>query len=183
MRAVKEGIFGHTLPFEGKVPSLSGGVFVAPGALVMGEVSLAEGVSVWYNAVLRGDISRISVGRYSNIQDLCLLHVDRDQPCTVGDFVVVGHMAILHGCSVGNSCLIGMGSRLLSGSIVGDGCIIAAGAVVLEGTRIPPNSLAAGIPAKVIRRVEDTEVKAITEWAQRYYELSQRHLASLRKVK
>ncbi len=174
----RKNIFGELLKFADTIPSVHSSCFIASGARIIGEVQLEEGVSVWFNSVLRGDISRIVVGRFTNIQDLCLLHVDRGQPCEVGEYVVVGHMAILHACSVGNSCLIGMGARILSGAKIGDGCIIAAQAVVLEGKEIPPNTLVAGVPAKVIRSVSPEEVQGIKDWAIRYNELAQLYLTS-----
>ncbi len=170
---------GQILAFEDATPRAHSSVLIADGARVIGDVTLAEGVSVWYNAVLRGDICGIRVGKFTNIQDLCLVHVDRDQPCTIGEYVVVGHSAILHACTVENSCLIGMGAKVLSGAIIGDGSIIAAGAVVLEETVIPPRSLAVGIPAKVLRNVTDEEVTDIKEWALRYNELASRHIRSV----
>jgi len=178
----KKNVSGELLEFAGTFPNIHSSCFIASGARLIGNVHLGEGVSVWFNSVLRGDISRIHVGRFTNIQDLCLLHVDREQPCEVGEYCVVGHMAILHACSVGNYCLIGMGARILSGATVGDGCIVAAGAVVLEGKEIPPNTLVAGVPAKLIRSVSKKEVDGIKDWARRYNELAQQYLNSPQEV-
>jgi carbonic anhydrase/acetyltransferase-like protein (isoleucine patch superfamily) len=129
--------------------------FIASSADVMGDVSLGEDVSVWYHAVLRGDIGPIVVGARSNIQDLTMVHVDEGVPCTIGADVGVGHRCVLHGCKVEDGCLVGMGSVLLNGVHVGAGSVIGAGAVVPEGMRIPPGSLVLGVPAKVIRPVDD----------------------------
>jgi carbonic anhydrase/acetyltransferase-like protein (isoleucine patch superfamily) len=129
--------------------------FVASSADVMGDVSLGEDASVWYHAVLRGDIGPIVVGPRTNIQDLTMVHVDEGVPCTIGADVGVGHRCVLHGCTIEDGCLIGMGSVLLNSVHVGAGSVIGAGAVVPEGMRIPPGSLVLGVPAKVVRPVDD----------------------------
>jgi len=134
-------------------------VFIAPTAAVMGDVDLAEDASIWYQAVLRGDIAPIRIGARSNIQDLTMVHVDAGAPCTIGADVTVGHGCILHGCTVEDECLIGMGSILLNGVRVGTGSIIGAGALVTEGREIPPGSLVMGVPAKVVRPI-DKELRA-----------------------
>jgi carbonic anhydrase/acetyltransferase-like protein (isoleucine patch superfamily) len=129
--------------------------FIASSADVMGDVSLGEDASVWYHAVLRGDISPIVVGARSNIQDLTMIHVDEGVPCIIGADVGVGHRCVLHGCTIEDGCLIGMGAVLLNNVHVGAGSVIGAGAVVPEGVRIPPGSLVMGVPAKVVRPVDD----------------------------
>jgi carbonic anhydrase/acetyltransferase-like protein (isoleucine patch superfamily) len=129
--------------------------FIAPGAVVLGEVTLAARSSVWYGAVLRGDMAPIIVGEATNLQDGTIVHVDEGTPTRIGARVGVGHRAILHGCTVEDDCLIGMGSILLNGVHVGTGSVVAAGAVVPEGTRVPPGSLVVGIPARVARPVDD----------------------------
>ena len=126
-------------------------VFIARGAIVLGEVQLGKDASVWYNAVIRGDVERISIGEATNIQDLSMIHADPGYPCVVGSRVTVGHRVILHGCTVEDDCLIGMGAILLNGVRVGKGSIIGAGAVLLEGTEVPPGSLVVGIPGRVVR--------------------------------
>jgi carbonic anhydrase/acetyltransferase-like protein (isoleucine patch superfamily) len=131
--------------------------YIAPGADVMGDVRLAAEASVWYQCVLRGDMAPISVGARSNIQDLTMVHVDEDVPCVIGAGVGVGHRCILHGCTIEDDCLIGMGSILLNGVHVGTGSVIGAGAVVPEGMDIPPGSLVMGVPAR-IRRPVDAEL-------------------------
>lgn len=124
---------------------------MAPGAWLVGDVVLGDRVSIWYNAVLRGDLERVEVGAGSNVQDNCTLHVDDGEPCVVGRDVVVGHAAVLHGCTVGDRCLIGMSATLLNGVVVGEGSVVAAGSVVPPGRRVPSGSLVMGVGA---RRVE-----------------------------
>ena len=168
----------NIVAFGGHEPELDEPSFAAPGAWIIGEVQLASHASVWFGSILRGDINRISVGAFSNIQDLCVMHVAHDLPCTVGEYVTVGHNAVLHGCAVGRECLIGMGARVLDGAVVGDGSIIAAGAPVLEGMEIPPGTLAAGVPAKVKREVTAKERAAILRSAENYWGYAERFLAA-----
>lgn len=125
--------------------------YVAPGAWVMGDVTLGPRASVWYGAVLRGDMDRIVVGEDTNLQDGTIVHVDEGRPALIGARVGVGHRAIVHGCTVEDDCLIGMGSVLLNGVVVCAGSVVAAGAVVREGMVVPPGSLVAGVPGKVVR--------------------------------
>ena len=115
--------------------------YVAPGAQILGDVEIGSECGIWYNAVIRGDSDTIRIGNRTNIQDLCVLHVDRDFHLTIGDNVTVGHGAIVHGCTVGNNVLIGMGAIILNGAAIGDNCIIGAGALVTEGAQIPSNSV------------------------------------------
>jgi carbonic anhydrase/acetyltransferase-like protein (isoleucine patch superfamily) len=129
--------------------------FIASGAVVLGDVHLSRSASVWYNSVLRGDTDRISIGEESNIQDLSMVHADPGIPCFVGNRVTVGHRVILHGCTVEDECLIGMGAILLNRVRVGRGSVIGAGAVVVEGTEVPPGSLVLGIPGRVVREVDE----------------------------
>lgn len=156
------------LALDGRTPDLHAGSFVASGARVIGAVSLAEGASVWYNAVLRGDSDAIAVGAGSNLQDNVSVHVDAGHPVLIGENVSVGHNAVVHGCSIGDGSLIGMGSVVLSGAVIGEGCLVAAGAVVLEGTVVPPGSLVAGVPAKVRRALTEDERAGIVRNAQTY---------------
>jgi carbonic anhydrase/acetyltransferase-like protein (isoleucine patch superfamily) len=145
------------LALPGKTPSVPEDAFVAEGARIVGDVSLAEGASVWYNAVLRGDSASIVIGRGSNVQDNVSVHVDAAHPVTIGDKVSIGHNAVVHGCTIGDGSLIGMGAVVLSGAVIGAGCLIAGGAVVLGGTEVPDGSLVAGVPAKVRRSLSDDE--------------------------
>ena len=125
--------------------------FIAPGAIVLGDVWLGAESSVWYNAVIRGDVDRIAIGEQTNIQDLTMIHADPGIPCTVGNRVTVGHRVILHGCTIEDDCLIGMGAILLNGVRVGRGSIVGAGALLLENMEVAPGSLVVGVPARVVR--------------------------------
>ncbi|WP_223586440.1 gamma carbonic anhydrase family protein [Microbacterium sp. OVT16B] len=145
------------LALQDRVPSIADGAFVAEGARIVGAVSLAAGSSVWYNAVLRGDSAPIVIGAGSNVQDNVSVHVDAGHPVVVGSKVSIGHNAVVHGCTIGDGSLIGMGAVILSGAVIGAGCLIAGGAVVLGGTEVPEGSLVAGVPAKVRRALSDDE--------------------------
>lgn len=158
-------------------PKIGKSVFVARSAVVEGRVTLGDFSSVWPGAVLRGDINDIRVGRFSNIQDLCVLHVERDKPCRVGEEVVVGHSAILHACTVKNGSLIGMGSIVLDGAVIGPGTLLGAGSLVPQGERLKPGSLYFGRPAKFVRKLTKREMQGLVQWARRYAKLAQAHLA------
>jgi len=149
--------------------------FIAPGAIVLGDVTLGARASVWYGAVLRGDVDAIVVGEASNLQDGTIVHVDSGLPARIGARVGVGHRAILHGCTVEDDCLIGMGSVLLNGVHIGTGSVVAAGAVVPEGTEVPPGSLVVGVPARVTRRVDDSLRERIEDTWRHYVEEAKRH--------
>lgn len=138
------------------MPDIHATAFVAPTAAVMGDVTLGEESSVWYQAVLRGDMAPIRIGTQTNLQDGTIVHVDEGVPCTIGRRVGVGHRAILHGCTVEDDCLIGMGSILLNNVHVGTGSVVAAGAVLPEGMRVPPGSLVIGVPGRIVRQVDET---------------------------
>jgi carbonic anhydrase/acetyltransferase-like protein (isoleucine patch superfamily) len=160
------------LPFRGRTPRIHRTAFIAPGAHVIGEVAVGEGASVWFNAVLRGDLARIRVGRLSNVQDGCVVHVDRGVPCAIGEGVTVGHQATVHACAIGDGALVGIGATVLSGARVGAYSLIGAGAVVLEGVRIPERSLVLGVPGKVVRRLSDREAATHVPHARRYRALA-----------
>jgi carbonic anhydrase/acetyltransferase-like protein (isoleucine patch superfamily) len=153
-----------------------GEALVASTAVVCGDVRLGRGVSVWYGAVLRGDCAPISVGEMTNLQDGAIVHADTGVPNDIGAWNTIGHGAVVHGRRVGDGCLIGIKSVILGGAEVGDGCIIAAGAVVRENARIPPRSLVAGVPARVLRVVTDAELAMLRGHAQHYLELARGHL-------
>ena len=136
----------------------------------MGDVTLGENASIWYHAVVRGDMAPIVIGAQSNIQDGTVVHVDEGVPCTVGIRVGVGHRVVLHGCTVGNDCLIAMGSVLLNGVRIGAGSVVAAGAVVPEGMEVPPGSLVMGVPGKVVRVVDEELARRIQGTWQHYVE-------------
>lgn len=170
---------GTILSFEERTPDLGDGVFVAPGATVVGRVALASDVSIWYGAVLRGDEEEISIGASSNIQDNCVCHVDEGFPLTVGARVTVGHGVTLHGCTIGDDALIGMGAVVMNGATIGAGSLVAAGAVVPPGADVPPGSLVAGVPAKVRRDVTADEQAMIAEGPPGYVERAARHRRAL----
>jgi gamma-carbonic anhydrase len=149
-------------------PVLAPDVFIAQGAIVIGDVTMAEGSSVWYNAVVRGDINRIVIGAFSNIQDNAVIHLADQFPCLIGSWVTVGHSAIVHACTVGNEVLIGMGAVVLDGAEIGDQSVIGANALVTQGTVIPPGSLVLGSPAKVVRSLSPEQRADIKTWAKKY---------------
>ncbi|MFT5285246.1 MAG: carbonic anhydrase/acetyltransferase-like protein (isoleucine patch superfamily) [Planctomycetota bacterium] len=153
------------------------GAFRATNAIVTGDVVLAEDVGIWFGCVLRGDDAQLKIGARSNVQDLTMVHADIDVPNVIGEEVTVGHGCVLHGAKIGNRCLIGMGAVLLAGSVVGDESIVAAGAVVRENFEIPPRTLVAGVPAKIIRAVTDDEVESIRESAAGYVKKLRIYLA------
>ncbi|HZJ98739.1 MAG TPA: gamma carbonic anhydrase family protein [Tissierellaceae bacterium] len=161
--------------FEGNFPDIDANTFIAEGGMVVGKVKINEFSSIWHNAVIRGDVNRIEIGRYSNIQDNSVVHVADRYPTLIGDFVTVGHGAIIHGCTIDDYCLIGINAVILDGAVVGRGSIVAAGAVVKGGQIIPPHSLVAGVPAKVVKNIPD-KIKAMhnqalkykTLWTERY---------------
>ena len=163
------------LPFEGRTPRIHPSAWIAPTAVIIGDVRIGPDASVFYGCVLRGDINSISIGARTNIQDNSVIHVDGDAPVVIGDDVTVGHMALVHGSTVGSRSLIGMKSGLLSRSKIGAGSLIAAGAVVLEGQEIPEASLAAGIPAKVHRELDDESAEQFIAHAGRYVETARGH--------
>ena len=146
----------------GRDPKVDADAFVAPTSSVIGDVTLEPGASVWYGAVLRGDVERISVGARSNIQDNCTLHADPGFPVTIGERVSVGHNAVVHGATVEDDCLIGMGATVLNGAVIGAGSLVAAQALVPQGMRVPPGSLVAGVPAKVRRELTEEERQGVT---------------------
>lgn len=161
--------------FSGIFPILYKNSYVADSADIIGAVTMEEYSSVWYNCTIRGDVNSIRIGKYSNVQDNSVIHVTEDYPTIIGDYVTIGHNAIIHGVTVEDHCLIGMGAIVLEGTIIGRGSIIAAGAVVKKGEIIPPNSLVAGVPAKVIKTIpEDIKkihaqaIKYKSLWAERY---------------
>jgi carbonic anhydrase/acetyltransferase-like protein (isoleucine patch superfamily) len=157
-------------------PNIHENTFIAENAVVIGDVNIEEGASIWYNAVLRGDIESITIGKYSNIQDNCTVHTETNIPTKLGDYTVVGHNAIVHGCTIGNNCLIGMGVIILNGAVIGDNCIIGAGTVVTERKEIPPNSLVIGVPGKIVRQVTEEEIQSVKANAIRYSKLYKKHI-------
>jgi carbonic anhydrase/acetyltransferase-like protein (isoleucine patch superfamily) len=169
--------------FQGKAPDLAPDVFIAPGAVVIGDVTIGERSSVWFNSVIRGDVGSVKIGRRTNIQDLCVLHMTLDRSVLViGDEVTVGHRVVLHGCTIGDYCLIGIGAVILDNAVIGSGSVVAAGAVVLEETVIPPNSLVTGLPARVKRTLAAGEISPFLRTAQHYCERSTMYKAMFKNV-
>ena len=167
--------------FERK-PSIHPTAFVAPTAALIGHVTLEEESSVWYNAVLRGDINRIHIGPRSNIQDGSVVHLADDYPALIGELVTVGHMAMIHACTIADECLIGMGAILLDGAEIGARSIIGAGALVTSGTKIPPGSLVLGSPGKVVKTLDLDDQAKIRTWAEKYVGVSRRFLERARST-
>ena len=164
------------LTAAGRTPALDPAAFVAAGARVIGGVTLGPGASVWYNAVLRADGDTITVGAGSNLQDNVSVHVDAGRPVVIGENVSVGHNAVVHGCTIGDGSLIGMGAVVLNGARIGSGCLIAGGAVVLEGAEIPDGSLVAGVPGKVRRELTEDERAGLLRNAEHYLAHIQEHI-------
>ena len=169
---MQEPFFGA---LDGHRPEVAESAFVAPAAVIVGKVRIGARSSVWYGSVLRGDDERIEIGEDSNIQDLSMLHADPGYPAEIGDRVTVGHRAVVHGASVEDDVLIGMGGILLNGSRIGSGSVVAAGAVVTPGTEVPEGSLVAGVPAKVIRPVRETDTAMIQHAFESYVRKSALH--------
>ncbi|HEY4649528.1 MAG TPA: gamma carbonic anhydrase family protein [Gemmatimonadales bacterium] len=157
------------------MPNIHPSAFIASTAAVMGDVTVGQDASIWYQTVLRGDMAPIVIGAQSNIQDGTIVHVDEGVPCTVGQRVAVGHRVILHGCTVGDDCLIAMGSVLLNGVSIGDGSVVAAGAVVPEGMQIPPKSLVMGVPGRIIRSVDAALADRVKATWSHYVEEARAH--------
>ncbi|TDA35379.1 MAG: gamma carbonic anhydrase family protein [Hadesarchaea archaeon] len=162
--------------FGGKKPSIHPGALVAKTACLVGEVVVGEGTSIWPGAVLRGDLNAVRVGRFTSIQDNCVLHTDMSVEVCVGDYVTVGHGAVIHGALVEDHVLIGIGSIILNGAKIGRNSIIAAGSVVREGTEVPPGTMFAGVPAKLVKELDQEEQRIRAEaGALGYYELARQH--------
>jgi len=153
-----------------KQPRLGKGVYIARGAVVLGDVTLGDYSSVWYNAVVRGDINRIEIGDYSNIQDNAVIHLADDFPCLIGNWVTVGHSAVVHACKVGDETLIGIGAVVLDGAVIGRQCVIGAKALITPGTEIPDGSMVFGAPGRVVRALSKDEREKLKIWAEKYVE-------------
>ena len=167
---------------DGVAPETDASAWVAPDAQVMGAVTLAADVGVWFGAVLRGDNERITVGPRSNVQDHCVFHTDMGFPLTIGSDCTIGHKALLHGCTIGDGALVGMGATILNGAVIGRGCLIGAGALVTEGKEIPDGSLVLGAPGKVVRTLDDAARDALLASAARYVANAARFRDGLRAV-
>jgi len=165
------------IALDGRAPRVADTAWIAPTAAVIGDVTIGDRTGVFYSAVVRGDTTSITIGAGSNLQDGVVVHADRGFACTVGSGVSVGHAAVVHGCTIEDDCLIGMGAVVLNGAVVGRGSMVAAGAVVLEGAQIPPGSLVAGVPGKVRRELTADEQAGVRENARHYTELTAAHRA------
>ena len=176
-------------PYEGVTPEIEPSVLLCPGAMVIGRVKIGEGSSVWYNAVIRGDVHDVTIGRFTSIQDGAILHEDSGRgsglegglPTEVGDYVTVGHGVILHACRVEDYALIGMGAIIMDGAVVGKGTVVGAGALVTKNTVIPPFSLVLGSPARVVKTLPESSLDQRKEQAVHYHGLAQEHLKMLRE--
>jgi carbonic anhydrase/acetyltransferase-like protein (isoleucine patch superfamily) len=167
---------------DGAEPSFGEGAWAAPSADLIGDVRLGDRASVWFGAVLRGDNTPLILGDETNFQDGSVGHSDADFPLTIGSRVTVGHQAILHGCTIADDCLIGMGARILNGAVIGSECIVGAGALVTEGKHFERGSLIVGAPARVVRQVTDEERQLLRASAAHYAEKARRYAAELREI-
>jgi len=156
--------------FLRREPTIGRHVYIARGAVVVGDVTLGDHSSVWYNAVLRGDINRIVVGHHTNIQDNAVLHLADECPCLVGNYVTIGHSAIVHACTIGDEVLVGMGATILDGAMIGDRSLIGANSLITQRTQIPPGSLVLGAPARVVRALNAAEQRELRTSAEKYSE-------------
>lgn len=162
--------------YKNKRPTIAESVFLAENAVVIGDVMLKENANVWYGAVLRGDEGSIVVGENTNVQDNATLHTDHNRSVILGKNVTVGHNAVVHGCTVGDGTMIGMGAVVLNGAAIGKGCIIAAGALVKEGAEIPDYSLCVGVPARIVRQIDEATAEGILKNAESYVQLGKEYM-------
>lgn len=167
---------------DGAAPRIADSAWVADSAQVMGNVELADDASVWFGAVIRGDTEAIRIGRRTNIQDASVLHADVGMPLTLGDDVTVGHQAMLHGCTIGDGSLIGIGAVVLNGAKIGRGCLVGAGSLVTEGKEFPDGSMILGSPAKVVRQLTPEQLQGLRQSARHYADNARRFRAGLRKI-
>jgi len=161
----------------GRKPDVAKAAFVAPNATVIGNVTLGALCSVWYGAVLRGDIHSIEIGEGSNVQDLAVVHLADDYGVKIGNYTTIGHSAIIHACTIGDECLIGMGATILDGAVIGDHCIVGANALVTQRFVAPAGSMILGSPAKVVRPLKESELLGLRAWAEKYVEVAKAHAA------
>jgi carbonic anhydrase/acetyltransferase-like protein (isoleucine patch superfamily) len=167
---------------DDRIPKIDPSAWVAESGQVMGGVTLEANASVWFGATLRGDTEHITIGEGSNIQDGSVLHADYGTPLTVGKNVTVGHMVVLHGCTIGNESLIGIGAVVLNGAKIGKNCLVGAGSLVTEGKEFPDGSMIMGTPAKVVRQLTPEQIQGLRESAKRYIENAHRYKAGLKKM-
>lgn len=167
---------------DGIAPEIGGGVWVAPDANIIGQVRLLAGANVWFGVTMRGDNEWIEVGAGSNVQENCVLHTDMGFPLTIGADCTIGHKAMLHGCTIGDGSLIGMGATILNGARIGRGCLIGAGALVTEGKEIPDGSLVMGAPGRVVRTLDDAARERLLKSAEGYRRNAARFAGGLRAL-
>ena len=172
----------NIITFEGKTPEIHPTAFLAVSADIIGDVVLAEGVSVWNNATIRGDFNYIRIGKYTNVQDGCVIHIDSSRPdqpdfgpTIIGEYVTIGHGAIVHACTVEDACLIGMGAIVLDGAVIGKGSIIGAGALVPPHAKIPPFSMVLGTPGRVVKTLLEESLEDRLAHAKGYYEYANKY--------
>lgn len=170
---IKERLARHL----GKKPDTAQAAFVAANATVLGNVKLGALSSVWYGCVLRGDINTIEIGEGTNVQDLAVVHLADDYGVKVGNYTTIGHSAIIHACTIGDECLIGMGATILDGAVIGDHCIVGANSLVTQRFVAPPGSMILGSPAKVVRPLKESELIGLRAWAEKYVEVAKAHAA------
>ncbi|MDF1558359.1 MAG: gamma carbonic anhydrase family protein [ANME-2 cluster archaeon] len=169
---------GRIRPFRGMSPKLGNPIYIDPLGAVIGDVELGDHVSIWSNAVVKGDPCPIRVGSWTNIQDNCTLHAGPDNAVHIGEYCVVGHGAILHGCTIGNGCMIGMGSIVMDNAVLGDGCLVGAGTLITGGKNFPPGSLILGSPGNRVRQLGPDEIIDIKKAAEHYWEKAVGHMQS-----
>lgn len=182
MRNYMNRLFGNIYNYEKLKPDFDDSLFLAPGAILIGDVRIGKNVSIWYNCVVRGDVNFISIGDNTNVQDLSMLHVtNKKYPLNIGNNVTIGHSVKLHGCTIENNCLIGIGAVVLDGAIISKNSIVAAGSVVKPGFIVPSGYMVAGVPAKVVRQLNKKEIKELEDSAKRYVKYSLKTIKSLNK--
>lgn len=164
------------IAFDGKKPIIKSSVLLGEGCQIIGDVTIEDNVSIWYNAILRADLSPIKVGKGSNIQDNATVHVERERPTIIGKNVTIGHNAIIHACTIEDNVLVGMGAIILNGACIRKNCLIGAGTLITENKDIPEGSLVLGSPGKVIRSLTSEEIEKITISGIRYQELAKKHI-------
>ncbi len=170
------------LPFNGIWPTIADDVFIAPGAVIIGNVTIHEGASIWYNTVIRGDTGPIVIGKRTNIQDNCTLHLDADAPLTIGEECTIGHNAVVHGATLGRRVLVGMNAVVLNHAVIGNESMVGACTLVSERKHFPNSILILGVPAKAIRDLSEAERLHLATSANDYYERAQRHHASIASI-
>jgi len=163
------------LEYDGKKPLIHNSCFIASSAEIIGDVSIGENTSIWYNCVLRGDENKIEIGNSTNIQDGTVIHINKDESTVIGDYVTIGHKAIIHACKIGNNVLIGMGAIILDGAEIEDNVLVGAGSIVTPNKKIPSGSLVLGSPAKVIRELTKEEIMQLKQSAKEYVKYAQKH--------